>query len=113
MFSISGVVMLASLVYLTRDADQLGNFRNYYLELQPIFSWICFLSGQAIFFLATNLFFNLNSSGGNMVQARKEFRNVWIIFLAAIIVKFFVSNPAIRTVPSIGTEWNISFQRIL
>ena len=90
MFSISGVVMLASLVYLTRDADQLGNFRNYYLELQPIFSWICFLSGQAIFFLATNLFFNLNSSGGNMVQARKEFRNVWIIFLAAIIVKFLL-----------------------
>jgi hypothetical protein len=92
LLGVSGVVVLASLFSLTRNADQLGGFRNYYLELQPIFSWICILSFQTIFFLVINLFFNLNSDESNTAQTRKELRSVWIVFIAAVIIKLLFTT---------------------
>ena len=87
---ISVIVFLASLVLLSRNADRLGAFRNYYLELQPIFAWISLLSIQAVFGCVLNIVFVLNFGATNPSHSRKEYRNVWMVFIVAAIIKLLL-----------------------
>lgn len=89
LLTLNTLLLAISLILLTQSAEKFGNLKNYFLQFQPVLSWIFLLSGQAIFFLVVRMSFFFNSlNKGHSSETRKEFRVVWIIFAASVIAKF-------------------------
>jgi len=89
--SISSLLLSAAIFLLTRNPDLFGNYRNHFLEIQPVLAWLFMLAGQALFFVLVRMcFIDCLLNPDQPSQINKEYKTVWIVFLISVIAKLLL-----------------------